>query len=185
MNFPFSFVLFSASLREVRKSYRNYLEIILADWRYNLRDLIIRPYKSDDFDAVTGLWRRAREQALPEFQRAKGHTFDEDQIYFREVILVNNDVWVTEIGGETVAFMAISGDLIDQLFVDPAHQRIGLGKALLDHARRLSPERLRLFTLQINTNARAFYEKNGFRIARLGVSLPPESEPDVEYQWEP
>lgn len=148
-----------------------------------MRDLLIRPYKSDDFEAVTSLWRRAREQAFPEFQRAKGHTFEEDQAYFRDVILVNNDVWVAEVHGKSAAFMAISGDLVDQLYVDPAYQRSGLGKALLDHAKSLSPERLWLFTLQINTNGRAFYEKNGFRAVKFGFSPPPESEPDVEYHW--
>ena len=146
-------------------------------------DFSIRPYRSDDFEAVTTLWRRAREQAFPDFQRRKGHTFEEDQAYFRDVILVNNDVWIGELEGEPVAFMAIAGDLIDQLYVSPDYQRRGLGKVLLEHARSLSPEHLWLYTLQINTDGRAFYEKNGFRIVKLGVSPAPESEPDVEYHW--
>ncbi len=148
-------------------------------------NLIIRPYISDDYEAVTILWRRAREQAFPDFQRRKGHTFDEDQAYFRDVILVNNDVWIAEVDGAPAAFMAIAGDFIDQLYVAPDHQRLGLGKALLDHAKSLSPEHLRLYTLQINTNGRAFYEKNGFRVVKLGFSPAPESEPDVEYHWAP
>ena len=129
------------------------------------------------------LWRRAREQAFPEFQRRKGQPFEEDQAYFRDVILVNNDVWVVEVDEQPAAFLAIAGDFIDQLYVDPDHQRRGLGKALLDHAKSLSPEHLWLYTLQINTDGRAFYEKNGFRIVKLGISPPPESEPDVEYHW--
>jgi ribosomal protein S18 acetylase RimI-like enzyme len=148
-----------------------------------VRNYLIRAYKSDDFTAVTTLWRRAREQAFPEFQRRKGHTFAEDQAYFRDVILVNNDVWVAEMTGNSVAFMAIAGDFIDQLYVDPNYQHRGLGKALLDHARSLSPDHLWLYTLQINTSGRAFYEKNGFRVFKLGISPPPESEPDVEYHW--
>ena len=148
-----------------------------------MRNCLIRPYKSDDFDAVTRLWRRAREQAFPDFQRRKGHTFEEDQAYFRDVILVNNDIWVVEDDATPVAFMAIAGDLIDQLYVHPDYQRIGLGKSLLAHARTLSPEHLWLFTLQINTNGRAFYEKNGFVATKFGVSPAPESEPDVEYHW--
>lgn len=148
-----------------------------------MRDFLIRPYKSGDFEAVTLLWRRAREQALPEFQRRKGHTFAEDQAYFRDVILVNNDVWVAEVDGTPAAFMAIAGDFIDQLYVDPERQRSGLGRALLEHARSLSPEHLWLYTLQINTNARAFYERNGFCALKFGLSPPPESEPDVEYHW--
>ena len=148
-----------------------------------MRDILIRPYRSDDFEAVTTLWRRARERAFPDFQRRKGHTFEDDQAYFRDVILVNNDVWVLEVDGAPVAFMAIAGDFIDQLYVDPEHQRSGFGRVLLEYAKSLSPERLWLFTLQINTNGRAFYEKNGFRIVQFGTSPAPESEPDVLYEW--
>ena len=92
---------------------------------------------------------------------------------------------MTEDQGRPVAFMAIAGDFIDQLYVAPEHQRRGLGQALLAHARTLSPSGLRLFTFQFNANGRAFYEKNGFVVARLGVSPAPESEPDVEYHWRP
>lgn len=148
-----------------------------------MRDSLIRTYKSDDFEALTLLWRRAREQAFPEFQRTKGHTFEEDRAYFRDVILVNNDVWVAEVNAKPAAFMAIAGDFIDQLYVDPAYQRRGLGKALLDHAKSTSTGHLWLYTLQVNANGRAFYERNGFRAVKLGVSPPPESEPDVEYHW--
>jgi ribosomal protein S18 acetylase RimI-like enzyme len=148
-----------------------------------VRNFIIRPYQSDDFEPVTTLWRRAREQAFPDFQRRKGHAFEEDQTYFRDVILINNDVWVVEEEDVPVAFMAIAGDFIDQLYVHPDYQRSGLGESLLAHARTLSPEHLWLYTLQINTNGRAFYEKNGFRIVKLGISPAPESEPDVEYHW--
>ena len=149
-----------------------------------MKDRIIRPYKPDDFGPVTLLWRRAREQAFPEFQRTKGHPFEEDRAYFRDVILVNNDIWVVEVNGRAAAFMAIAGDFIDQLYVDPDRQRSGLGKALLEHARALSPDHLWLYTLQINTHGRTFYEKNGFRAVKFGLSPPPESEPDVEYHWD-
>jgi len=143
----------------------------------------IQLYNFDDFEAVTKLWRRAREQAFPDFQRRKGHTFIEDQAYFRDVILVMNEAWVVKVNGIPAAFMAIADDFIDQLYVDPDHQRFGIGTALLDHAKRMSPNHLWLYTLQINTNGRAFYEKNGFRAVKFGVSPPPESEPDVEYHW--
>lgn len=147
-------------------------------------NLLIRPYRSDDFDAVTILWRLAREKSLPEFQKAKGYFFHQDRDYFATHILPNNDVWVAELDRRPVAFMAIKNDFIDCLYVHPDYWRKGLGQALLAHARTLSPRRLRLFTLQVNLNARAFYEKNGFRVLKLGVSPAPESEPDVEYVWE-
>jgi len=147
--------------------------------------LSIRAYRSSDFDPVNDVWRRARLQALPDFQARKGYTAAEDREYFQRVVLVKDDLWVAEVDGRPVGFMAIAGDFIDQLYVAPEHQRRGVGRALISHARRLSPSGLRLYTLQINVNARAFYEKDGFVAVKFGVSPPPESEPDVEYHWTP
>jgi ribosomal protein S18 acetylase RimI-like enzyme len=146
-------------------------------------DFFIRPYRDDDFDAVTILWRVAREKSLPDFQRAKGHFFYEDQEYFRDRILKTNRVWVVEIKKRPIAFMAMNNDFIDQLFIHPEHQRRGIGETLLNFARERSPEHLWLYTLQSNIHARAFYEKNGFTAEKFGVSPPPENEPDVEYHW--
>lgn len=146
-------------------------------------DVHIREYQHEDFDAVTKLWRAAREVSLPAFQQAKGYPFEMDCAYFREHILPENQIWVAEASGRPVAFLAIKDDFIDHLYVAPHCWRMGVGGALLAHARTLSPQRLRLFTLQINVNARAFYEKNGFRVLKLGISPPPENEPDVEYIW--
>jgi len=144
---------------------------------------IIRDYRDADFDAVTILWRVAREKSLPDFQRKKGYFFYEDQNYFRDHVLTRNHVWVVEVDDHPVAFIAIVNEFIDQLYVHPDYQRRGIGKALLDFARERSPEHVWLYTLQVNVHARAFYEKNGFTAEKFGVSPPPESEPDVEYHW--
>ena len=146
-------------------------------------NFFIRDYRPEDFDAVTILWRISREKSLPEFQHAKGHFFYEDQDYFREHILKQNKVFVVESDQRPIAFMAIKDEFIDQLYVHPDYQNQGVGKTLLDYARKLSPEHVWLYTLQINLNARVFYEKNGFIAERYGISPPPESEPDVEYHW--
>jgi GNAT superfamily N-acetyltransferase len=82
-----------------------------------------------------------------------------------------------------VAFMAMNKDFIDQLYIHPDYWRQGIGNSLIQFARERSPEHLWLYTLQVNVNARTFYEKNGFVAEKFGVSPPPESEPDVEYHW--
>jgi ribosomal protein S18 acetylase RimI-like enzyme len=146
---------------------------------------MIRRYVVDDFAAVTRLWRAAREVAFPDFMIRHPHTFEEDCDYFRNVILQNNDVLVLETDGQLAGFMAIAGDFVDQLYIHPDFQRRGLGKELLDFAKRQSAEHVWLYTLQINRNGRAFYEKNGFVAEKFGVSPEPESEPDVEYHWKP
>ena len=146
-------------------------------------DLVIREYKPDDFDAVTILWRVAREKSVPEFQREKGHFFYEDQEYFQNKILERNLVWVAEMIRHPVAFMAMENDFIDQLYVHPDNWRQGVGKMLLDFAKERFPGHLWLYTLQVNVTARAFYEKNGFVAEKFGFSDPPENEPDVQYHW--
>lgn len=148
-----------------------------------LDQCIIREYRPDDFDAVTILWRVSREKSLPEFQREKGHFFYEDRDYFMSHVLHKNQVWVVELRQQPVAFIAMNKDFVDQLYIHPDYQRRGIGKVLLDFARKHSPDHLWLYTLQVNINARAFYEKNGFVAERFGVSPPPENEPDVEYHW--
>lgn len=144
---------------------------------------LIREYRAEDFEAVTVLWRIAREKSLPDFQRQKGYFFYEDQDYFRSHVLRENEVWVVEVDRRPVAFMAMKNDFIDQLYIHPDHQRHGIGQALLDFARQRSGEHIWLYTLQVNVNARAFYEKNGFIAEKFGISPPPELEPDVEYHW--
>lgn len=145
----------------------------------------IRPYRFADFESVVLLWRVAREKSLPDFQRAKGHFLFEDCDYFRNYVLAKNTLWVAVMDRQRVAFMAINAAFIDQLYVHPDYWRRGIGRTLLDFARRLSPDHLWLYTLQINQPARAFYETHGFVAEKFGVSPPPESEPDVEYHWRP
>lgn len=143
----------------------------------------IREYHTEDFDAVTILWRIAREKLLPEGQTDTGHHFYEDQEYFRHQVLKKNKIWVVELDRRPVAFMAMENEFIDQLYVHPDHQRKGIGEALLVFARDRSPEHVWLYTLQSNINARAFYERHGFIAEKFGYSPPPENEPDVEYHW--
>jgi GNAT superfamily N-acetyltransferase len=143
----------------------------------------IRPLVLDDVDDVVRLWRESKLEAYPYVEAQQRHTRQEDDDHFRAVVCVECAVWVADEGGRLVGMLAIKGDYIDQLFVAVGEQRRGIGAALLEQARRLSPGGLRLHTFQRNARARAFYEKQGFAAVGFGISPAPESEPDVEYVW--
>ena len=142
---------------------------------------IIRLYKPEDFDDITRLWFEAETSAMPKLMARMGHTLEEAREYFSRVIVAENQIWVYELDGVPLGFLAIQGDFIDRLYVDPAYHRQGIGQALLMKARQLLPKHMWLYTHTENKMARAFYEKNGFVAEKFGVSPEPESEPDVEY----
>ena len=144
---------------------------------------IIRLYKPEDFEPITRLWFDAQTVAMPDMMARMDYKFDEAQAYFRNVIVLETQMWVYERDGVPLGFIAIQGELIDRLYVHPAYHRQGIGQALLMKARELLPEHIWLYTHVANKMARAFYEKNDFIAEGFGVSPAPESEPDVEYHW--
>lgn len=139
--------------------------------------------RPDELEAVVRIWRRSREDAQPWLEARMAHSDADDLRHFRDVVAIENAVWVAVAKGVPVALMALRPGFIDQLYVDPSAQKLGVGTALLDHAKLSCPQGLALFTHQRNERARAFYERRGFAAVAFGVSPPPESEPDVRYEW--
>ena len=62
-----------------------------------------------------------------------------------------------------LGFLVMDGEMIDALFVDPAHHGRGVGTFLLDHALTLAPA-ARVDASEQATNALPFYLARGFRI---------------------
>ncbi|KMK08316.1 acetyltransferase [Pluralibacter gergoviae] len=65
---------------------------------------------------------------------------------------------------EPVAFMLLTGEHMDALFVDPAVRGRGVGKLLIEHALTLAP-RLTTDVNEQNEQAAGFYRKMGFKVA--------------------
>jgi ribosomal protein S18 acetylase RimI-like enzyme len=101
--------------------------------------------------------------------------------YFRDVMSVGCAIWLAEAADELAGFIVLRGDYVDQLYVAVAHQRRGIGRVLVAQARAHSPDALRLGCFVRNANARAFYERLGFRVVDFGVSE--EGEPEIRYRW--
>jgi len=150
-------------------------------------DIQVRELAEPDFLEAASVWHESRKKVGTEmgFDSERAVTPQISLRVFREVIAVENRLWGAVHGNCIVGILAINGSEIDRMYVRPDAQRCGIGTALLQKARELSPSGLELFTHEENRAARAFYEKYGFRPVRFGISPPPESEPDILYQWTP
>ena len=145
----------------------------------------VRLLREQEVDEVIRVWHASKQVAYPYLPTEQGLTLADNTRLFHQIILPRNQVWVA-CGEQGVAgFLGIDGDYIDRLYVHPDRQGQGAGSALMQQAQQLSPAGLRLHTHQQNHQARAFYERRGFRAVKFGISPPPESAPDVEYHWTP
>ena len=143
----------------------------------------IRRLVPEQFAATVDVWVRARWDAQPWLEERLGYTDEQNLGYFRGVVCAEQQVWIATNGEAVLGLIAFSAGEIDQLHVAPEFQGRGFGTALLEKACEGRPDVLGLFTHQRNEKARRFYEARGFAAVRFGVSAPPESEPDVRYEW--
>ena len=146
---------------------------------------MIRRLRPKEVDEVARIWFRSgfdEYDYLPQFR-----ALDEMEALkvFRHVILPNNELWVEKNNSSIRGFLALRNSYIDRLYVDPDHQRSGVGSRLLNKAKSIFPCGLQLHTHQQNERARYFYEKHGFVAVEFGLSPAPELVPDVEYHWRP
>ena len=110
--------------------------------------------RPDEPEQVVRIWRRSREDAQPWLEARMAHSDADDLRHFRDVVATENEVWVAAASGAPVALMALRPGFIDQLYVDPSAQKLGVGTALLDHAKRAGPQVLSLSPTSA-TSARA------------------------------
>lgn len=122
-------------------------------------NLNIRQYKEADLAAVLDSWEVATRFA---------HTFMTDEFIARERInvaelyLPNTDTWVVDVDGYVQGFIALMGNEIGAIFLQPSHHKQGLGKALMDKAKSLHKD-LIVEVFKENVNGRSFYTKSGFK----------------------
>src|SRR5689334_16801454 len=88
----------------------------------------LRPAIGSDAAAIARLMRAA----LGSFDWMPViHTPAEDLAFIRDIVLPRQQVTVAEAGKEIVGFIAVSGDWVEQLYLDPAWTGQGIGSRLL------------------------------------------------------
>ena len=120
----------------------------------------IRPYVADDLDATLDLWYRA---SLIAHDFLTEEFFEQERVAITEEHMPNAVAWVVEDEGDVVGFLAMGGNEVGAIFVDPNRQGEGFGRALMDHAAGLH-ETLELEVFERNRVGRRFYDRYGFTV---------------------
>jgi putative acetyltransferase len=141
----------------------------------------LRPYRAEDEDAAIALWLETWQQAYPSIDFPARVKWWRER--WRGELVPHAAIIVAEQAGALIGFVTIdTSGYLDQLVVAPGHWGSELGNALVDEAKRLSPDRI---TLLVNTdNARAirFYGRNGFVHAGEDVN-PTSGRPVLRMEW--
>ena len=129
------------------------------------------------------MWRASMERALDVKDK---HPIAEQIAYLKNVVVRENKTYliIDQAINQVVGMMAINGSEINQLYIQVDYQDRGLGSRLLNLAKRLSPDKLQLYTFEINKKAQVFYEKHGFTIIKCGFEKT-WNLADIRYEWQP
>ena len=146
----------------------------------------IRPATVEDATRIAEVWL-ASWRATFDFEPA--HPDEDVRRWVREELLVEAEDWVAtdpSDGDSVIALLGLSDTMVEQLYVRPDRIGRGVGRALLELAKRRRPDGLDLYCFAANDRARRFYERNGFEAVAFGDgSGNEERQPDVLYRWRP
>jgi GNAT superfamily N-acetyltransferase len=147
-------------------------------------EFVLRPAEPRDADEIAEVHTVSMRTAMPYLPEL--HTNEETRGWVAEVVLPQQEVWVAEADGRVVGVAALEGDMVEQLYILPHYQRIGIGSALFEKVKALRPRGITFYAFQRNTRARDFYERRGCVAVAFGDGAEnEEGEPDVLYRWTP
>ncbi|WP_223248730.1 GNAT family N-acetyltransferase [Thalassolituus oleivorans] len=133
-----------------------------------MMNLTIRQYQTSDLAAVLDSWEVATRLA---------HTFMTDEFIAQErknvaeIYIPNTDTWVAEIDGVVEGFIALIGNEVGAIFLQPNWHGKGVGKALMDQAHALHGD-LEVEVFKENTIGRVFYLRYGFEFLEQKLHEP-------------
>lgn len=137
--------------------------------------LIIRPYRPEDFPGLERVHDRARRVEL-RYAGLEDAFLPLRIAAEREDLFAYPGLFVAELGGEIAGFAACTQEELAWLYVDPAHFRKGVGRALAEHALQRFPGIRRVEVLSGNAPAKALYARLGFVTAATERGRMPGNE---------
>lgn len=128
----------------------------------------IRHYTDSDLESVLSIWEVATRMA---------HSFMTDEfiaqerLNIAEIYMPNTDTWVVEIEGNVEGFIALMGNEVGAIFLQPKLHGKGIGKALMDKAKEIHGD-LEVEVFKENAIGRKFYSQYGFEFLEEKLREP-------------
>ncbi|AOW12115.1 acetyltransferase [Hydrogenophaga crassostreae] len=118
----------------------------------------IRQYETADLAAVLSSWEAATRLAHPFMTN---EFIAQEKTNVAELYIPNTDTWVAEIDGSVEGFVALIGNEVGAIFLQPRQHGKGVGRALMDKAKELHGS-LEVQVFKDNPIGRNFYARYGF-----------------------
>ena len=127
--------------------------------------ILIEPATAADAEAISRvIGRTLRETNARDYPPKVIETLVE--VFSPERIaayIADRDVYVASVGGRIVGTASLQGSVVRALFVDPGHQKHGVGAKLMDTVERLGLARSNaVVTVNSSLTALGFYQKRGY-----------------------
>jgi putative acetyltransferase len=131
---------------------------------------VLRRYAPDDEDAAIALWLRTWQAAYPQIDFTE--RLEWWRTRWRDELAASAEIVIAALENAIVGFVTVEPRTLylDQLVVAPEHWGSGVGGALVEKAKHLSPSGLDLDINIDNARALRFYQKHGFSISGAGVN---------------
>ena len=128
----------------------------------------IRKYRESDLQPVLESW----EVATRMVHKFMSDAFvAQERVNIAKIYLPNTDTWVAEIDGEVKGFIALMGNEVGALFLQPEYHGKGIGTALMNKAQELQGN-LEVEVFKVNISGQRFYTKYGFELMEEKLHEP-------------
>jgi len=128
----------------------------------------IRQYSEEDLNGVLSSWESASKIAHPFLKEDFQAQVRKD---IPELYLPNADTWVVEVDNQVVGFIALIGNEIGAIFLQPEYHGKKIGKLMMDKAQELHGD-LEVEVFEKNSIGRKFYSQCGFELIEETIHDP-------------
>jgi len=125
----------------------------------------IRPYLDKDLNELLLAWENASNIAHPFL---KDDFLAQERKNISDLYLPNADTWVVDFDNQVVGFIALIGNEVGAIFIQPEHQGNKMGKLMMDKAQELHGD-LEVEVFEKNSTGRNFYAQYGFKLIEKKV----------------